>query len=114
MHPIFFAWNGDHDSLQATRFYAHGPRTRTIAVVHGKAYFGLIEAETPAVRKEVAKLHDNLVVLPGPRGKVSSAQANALNTMFPQLNVKEGDSLESTLLHVHALYGDEEFHPDNY
>lgn len=114
MHPIFFVWTGDYESLVSTGFHGYGSRTRAVAIEHGKAYFGIIESESPAARPHVAALHENLIVMPGPHGKLNAQHAAVLKAVLPQLGVKEGDTLEAALLHVHGLYGDPEFHPDCY
>lgn len=114
MHPIFFVWQGDYDALVATGFHGHGRRTRSVAIEHGKSYFGLIEAKSPAARPHLATLHERFAVLPGPHGKLSAAHAAVLAKILPEVSAKEGDTLEAVLLHVHGLYGDPEFHPDCY
>lgn len=114
MHPIFFTWNGDYDSLVSTGFYSHGLRTRTVAVKHGSAYAGVVEANTPAIRSFLSNLDVRLCVMPGPHGNVNATQAAAINAIAPSLNVKEGDAFATTLSHVYKLYSDEQFNPDNY
>lgn len=114
MHPIFFTWKGDYASLCATGIFYHASGSRTVAIAHESAYIGVIHSH-PKVRSHAKALHANLTILPGPHGTLEKRHVDALNAVLPPANrVAVGDSMSPTLRYVHSLYGDEEFHPNNY
>lgn len=113
MHPIFFAWLGDYESLIATGFHAFG-RSRVVAILHGAAYIGVIEAPTAKVRPMIAKLSPKLCVLPGPHGTLAPEHVAAIALVAPRATIKQGDPMKAVLSYVHSLFGDGEFDPDAY
>lgn len=114
MQPVFFAWKGNYNDLVATGFHAYGQRTRTVALKHGSAYIGVVEAATAQARSGLANLNPNLVVLPGANGLLSQAQVSAILALWPAAPIQVGDSMRAVLAHVHSLYGDAQFDPDAY
>lgn len=117
MIPIFFAWKGDYSDLVATGFQALGGRTRTVALTHGSAYIGIIEAENFGARNAAAALdaaNPDFVLLPGPNSNLTAAHVAAIVALWPKAPIKEGDPMRTVLSHVMSLYGDAEFDPDGY
>lgn len=100
--------------LSQRGFYAHGP-TRTVAVLHGKAYLGVIHAPIAARTAIANEITDNRFgLLPGPNATVTAAQVAALAKVAPALTVKAGDPFKVVLSYVHALFGDAAFNAEAY
>lgn len=117
MIPIFFAWKGDYTDLVATGFQALGGRTRTVALTHGSAYIGIIEAENFGARNAASAIDaesPNFTLLPGPNSNFNATQVAAILALWPKAPIKEGDPMRAVLSHVMSLYGDAEFDPDGY
>lgn len=114
MHPIFFTWSGTYDDLVAETALHQFGRTRTVAIEHGKAYIGIIEARTASVRKTIDDSSSSLTVLPSANGVLSAKHVKSLATVAPDLKIKEGDSMRVVLSYVLGLYNDSEFDPDAY
>ena len=117
MHPLIFVWIGTYEDLVATGFHGfskHGLPTRVAAIVHGKAYIGLVPAPHSGVRPKFASLSPDLVLLPGANSNLNAQHVAALNQAAPKLQVKQGDPMRAVLFYVYSLYGDGEFDPDAY
>jgi hypothetical protein len=54
------------------------------------------------------------IILPGPNGLLNAQQVQLLQTVAPDLQIKEGDPFRIVLSYAFGLFGDSDFDPDAY